>query len=67
MNNVFTVEKLFGERIFQIPDYQRGYAWEEKPQLSDFIEDIKLLPDGKVRYTGTIVLCKSTEESGGLH
>lgn len=55
MNNVFTIEKLFADRIFRVPDYQRGYAWEEQ-QLAEFIEDIQLLPSGKDHYTGTVVL-----------
>ena len=39
MNNVFTIEKLFADRVFRVPDYQRGYAWEEQ-QLAEFIEDV---------------------------
>ncbi len=65
MNNVFTLEQLFNERLFRIPDYQRGYAWEEKPQLSEFIEDIELLPLGKDHYTGTIVLSEPGEDVAG--
>ena len=33
---------LLQGKIFKIPDYQRGYAWEEK-QLKDLIEDIDSL------------------------
>jgi len=54
MDHVLTVEKLFAERLLRVPDYQRGYAWE-KQQLTEFIEDVELLPSGKDHYTGTIV------------
>src|SRR4051812_24154687 len=55
MNNVFTIEKLFADRIFTVPDYQRGYAWEEQ-QLTEFVEDLDALSSGKDHYTGTLVL-----------
>jgi hypothetical protein len=54
--NLLTMENLFTGRLFIIPDYQRGYAWEEKPQLSDFLEDLEFLGEGKDHYTGTVVL-----------
>jgi len=52
-----TLKNLFAEKLFQIPDYQRGYAWEEK-QWKDFIQDIDALVDKEVNnhYTGTIVI-----------
>jgi uncharacterized protein with ParB-like and HNH nuclease domain len=33
-------------KIFQIPDYQRGYAWEAK-QWKDFVQDIDAPIDNK--------------------
>jgi len=30
-----SLSKIFFERIFRIPDYQRGYAWGEK-EVNDF-------------------------------
>jgi hypothetical protein len=55
--NKKTLTSLFSEAIYQIPDYQRGYAWEEK-QWKDFIQDIDALVDEKVtsHYTGTVVV-----------
>ena len=38
MNSVFTLEELFSGKVLVVPDYQRGYAWEEK-QWDDFIDD----------------------------
>ena len=49
------LQQLFGGRIFQIPNYQRGYAWEE-PQLQDLLDDLDELPDGREHFTGMIVL-----------
>ena len=56
-------------RLFLIPKYQRGYAWEEK-QWIDFVQDIDALIDDKIisHYTGTIVIYqpsnKPTENYG---
>jgi len=52
-----TLSTLLEGKVFRIPDYQRGYAWEEK-QWKDFIDDIDALIDYKVKshYTGTIVI-----------
>jgi uncharacterized protein with ParB-like and HNH nuclease domain len=37
---LLTLSKIFTERLFRIPDYQRGYAWTDK-QLRDFWNDIQ--------------------------
>lgn len=50
-----SLSKIFTEVIFRIPDYQRGYSWEEK-HLKDFWGDIEQLPDGKNHYTGVLTL-----------
>ena len=54
------LRELFTNKLYKIPDYQRGYAWEEQ-QLKDFIQDIDALVDEKVgnHYTGTIVIYQS--------
>src|SRR5689334_4581801 len=55
--NKKTLSTLFAEAIYRIPDYQRGYAWEEK-QWKDFIQDVDALVDEQVasHYTGTVVV-----------
>ncbi|MDE0472796.1 MAG: DUF262 domain-containing HNH endonuclease family protein [Ekhidna sp.] len=64
-----TLSNLLEGKIFRIPDYQRGYAWEEK-QWKDFVQDIDALIDDKIisHYTGTIVIYqpkkKPTENYG---
>jgi hypothetical protein len=55
MNNVFTVEELFAGRLFRVPDYQRGYAWETSHR-AEFLDDLELLAPGHEHYTGTVVL-----------
>ena len=64
-----TLSTLVEGKIFRIPDYQRGYAWEDK-QWKDFIQDIDALIDDDIKshYTGTIVVYqeenKPTENYG---
>ncbi len=64
MNNTLSLQELFSKRIFQVPDYQRGYAWEER-QVAEFLDDLRLLASsspGYRHYTGTIVLCSQSDE-----
>lgn len=49
---------IFEDRYFTIPDYQRGYAWDDK-QVIELLKDIDhLMDDGVVQrhYTGILVL-----------
>ncbi|WP_312653006.1 DUF262 domain-containing protein [Aminipila sp.] len=50
-----TLTEIFNNRFFRIPDYQRGYAWQDE-QLEDFWEDIENLKEGKQHYTGLITI-----------
>ena len=55
-NGQKTISELFdGRKIFNIPKYQRAYAWEEK-QLQDFVEDIENQNPDKDYFFGTILL-----------
>lgn len=57
MNDLLSLQDLFNKKIFRIPDYQRGYSWEEL-QLKEFWSDLlNLLPD-RDHYTGMISLKK---------
>ncbi len=55
---------LFQNRLFRIPDYQRGYAWQTQ-QLVDFWDDLNNLQNGRYHYTGLLSLkmLKSNEIS----
>ena len=49
------LDSLFKEKIFRIPDYQRGYAWRRE-QLKDFWEDLVNLSGDRSHYTGVLTL-----------
>ncbi|MDO4222652.1 MAG: DUF262 domain-containing HNH endonuclease family protein [Acinetobacter sp.] len=55
MNELQSLCDLFENRLFRIPNYQRGYAWQET-QLHDFFKDAQILPKGKNHYTGVLSL-----------
>lgn len=50
-----SLDSLFKEKIFRIPDYQRGYAWRRE-QLKDFWEDLINLSADRSHYTGVLTL-----------
>ncbi|WP_102155919.1 DUF262 domain-containing protein [Tsuneonella flava] len=55
---LLTMPEIFADNIFVVPDYQRGYAWDEK-QVQDLLQDLDhLIDDGisQKHYTGTLVL-----------
>ncbi len=59
-NNIVTsllsLEEIVRNNLFKIPDYQRGYSWEED-QLNDLLKDIEHIASKEHRhYTGTIVI-----------
>ena len=55
MAELKSLDDLFERKIFRIPDYQRGYAWQEK-HLKAFWEDLINLPDGRSHYIGVLTL-----------
>ena len=52
-NKLQSLSEIFNEKFFRIPDFQRGYAWEEA-QLKDFWEDLELLNENNTHYTGVL-------------
>jgi hypothetical protein len=61
MNKLESLKSVFKDRLFKIPDYQRGYAWTTR-QLKDFWEDVVNLPPDKLHYTGVLSL-KDVDEA----
>lgn len=60
-NGLTNLEDLFvGNRVFQVPIYQRNYSWEKK-QCEDLWDDLLYLNPEKRHYFGTILL-KATDE-----
>ena len=57
MQELESLQNIFKDRIFKIPDYQRGYAWTTR-QLKDFWEDVINLPSDRYHYTGVLSLKK---------
>lgn len=43
-NKLQSLSEIFNEKFFRIPDFQRGYAWEEEQlrvsSLPDFSEEL---------------------------
>ncbi|KKQ05061.1 MAG: hypothetical protein US15_C0036G0008 [Candidatus Moranbacteria bacterium GW2011_GWF1_36_4] len=56
-----SLSEIFNNRFFRIPDYQRGYAWEDK-QLKEFWRDIENLDKGRFHYTGVLTVKKVGRE-----
>lgn len=54
-NELQSLSVLFQNRLFRIPDYQRGYAWKNE-QLVDFWEDLLNLHQDRYHYTGLLSL-----------
>lgn len=52
---VKSISEIFSNQIFRVPDYQRGYSWEEK-QWNDLLEDLEVLKKDHNHFTGTLVL-----------
>ena len=57
MNEPVSLDRLFKQKIFRIPDYQRGYAWQ-RPQYKDFWEDLVNLAPNRQHYTGVLTFTK---------
>ncbi len=55
MEELRSLNTLFEKKLFRIPDYQRGYAWQEE-QLRDFWEDLINVSDDRSHYTGVLTL-----------
>jgi hypothetical protein len=56
------IKDFFNGRFFQIPKYQRGYAWEVQ-NIRDLFDDIiESIESNSNHYIGTIVLSKSEDD-----
>jgi uncharacterized protein with ParB-like and HNH nuclease domain len=56
-----SVVKTLDEGVFDIPEYQRSYSWEQN-QREDFFQDIKYLPDDTSHFFGNIILREKSEK-----
>lgn len=56
------ITDLFNDRYFEIPRYQRGYAWE-KQHVRELFDDIKeAIDSNSSHYIGTVVLSKCSTD-----
>ena len=55
MDEPKSLDSLFKQKMFRIPAYQRGFAWQQE-HFKDFWEDLVNLPAGRFHYTGVITL-----------
>lgn len=66
-NELQSLSQIFQNRLFRIPDYQRGYAWQQA-QLIDFWDDLVNLQKNRFHYTGLLslkILSEKEAESWG--
>ena len=59
-NELQSLAKIFNNRLFRIPDYQRGYAWGER-QLADFWSDLQRVGNERTHYCGQLTLEKAND------
>lgn len=56
------IKDFFNGRFFEIPKYQRGYAWEVHNVRDLFDDIIESIESNSNHYIGTIVLSKSEDD-----
>jgi uncharacterized protein with ParB-like and HNH nuclease domain len=56
------IKDFFNGRFFEIPKYQRGYAWEIQNIRELFDDIIESIESNSNHYIGTIVLSKSDDD-----
>ena len=60
MAELQSLAEVFNNRMFRIPDYQRGYAWG-KQQLADFWSDLQRMGTSRTHYCGQLTLEKADD------
>ena len=59
MQELQTIQQIFNNKIFRIPDYQRGFSWNPK-HLEAFWQDLENLQENKLHFTGAITVERAT-------
>jgi uncharacterized protein with ParB-like and HNH nuclease domain len=63
MSSQQSLKQFFASKFFEIPKYQRSYAWE-KQNVRELFEDIREALETKANhYIGTIVLAKTMDDN----
>lgn len=58
--NFVTLQQIFTNRLFRIPDHQRGYAWRSDVEIVDFWNDLMNLSKGESHFTGSLTFQETT-------
>lgn len=63
-NRFDNIISIFNQKIFRIPDYQRGYAWRSdgNKEVEAFWNDLMNLSDGQSHFTGSLTLQEVPED-----
>lgn len=59
LEELLSLTRVFNNTLFRIPDYQRGFAWEnsgQNAQLSEFWDDLLNLDLKRGHYTGVLTV-----------
>ncbi len=65
-SKTFNLKELFERNYFVIPDYQRGFSWEEE-QISDLAKDIENIAKlDNFHYAGTIVATVNPQDNNSF-
>ena len=62
LDNLQTFYGLFSQFRFHIPDYQRGYSWDEG-QWKALMDDLSTLTEHNDHFTGLLVLHETKDQS----
>ncbi|GAA7686762.1 hypothetical protein BON254_13880 [Helicobacter pylori] len=64
---LLNLDGVIEKGVFEIPSYQRGYAWQMK-QLEDFWNDLEHVskPENKFHYMHSLTLRKSDDDFGDI-
>ena len=54
-DQLLSLTKIFTDKLYRIPDYQRGYSWNKK-EIKDFWNDLSRLEENKNHYIGVLTL-----------
>jgi hypothetical protein len=64
--NLLSLKDLFSDRMFETPDYQRGYAWQQE-NIDEFWSDLECIaPNDPRHFMGTLMLEVSGAGTGVL-
>jgi uncharacterized protein with ParB-like and HNH nuclease domain len=62
VTDLLTIEEVISGKLFKIPDYQRGYSWDQE-QVEDLLKDIEhIVKQNHKHYTGTLVISKDIQK-----